>query len=110
MTKSDKSRMDKISHLPCMACVQEGCSQPNPTEVHHIVDKGYRRLSGGHQATIALCGWHHRGEPIMGDTMLHMRAYYGPSMFHHGKEFTKLYGTQRQLLARVNEVINERTV
>lgn len=107
MTKSDRLRMDRISRLPCMACVQECCTQPNPTEVHHIVDKGYRRLSGGHKATIPLCGWHHRGEPIMGDTTLHMRAYYGPSMFHESKEFSKIYGTQRELLTRINNLIEE---
>ena len=41
----------------------------------------------------------------MGDTVLHMRAYYGPSMFHESKVFAKVYGKQRDLLARVNGLI-----
>jgi Recombination enhancement, RecA-dependent nuclease len=105
MTKSDAARMDKIKRLPCLACVQEGCSQPNPTEVHHIVDNGYRRLSGGHSATIPLCSWHHRGEVLLGLTAAYMRGYYGPSMARESKAFARVYGKQRELLARVDAVL-----
>lgn len=105
MTKADRTRLDIIHRLPCLACVQEGCQQPSKTEAHHLVDKGTRKLSGGHQATLPICGWHHRGEPAWDSSVRGMKAYYGPSMFHHGKEFTERYGTQRQLLARTNAVI-----
>lgn len=64
MTKADQKRLDIIHRLPCLACVQSGGGQPNRTEAHHIVDRGYRRLSGGHNSTIPLCSWHHRGEPM----------------------------------------------
>jgi Recombination enhancement, RecA-dependent nuclease len=105
MTKSDAARMDKIKRMPCMACVQEGCSQPGPTEVHHLVDRGYRKHSGGHQATIPLCNWHHRADVPWGHTASWMRAYYGPSMAHESKLFARVYGKQRELLARVDAVL-----
>lgn len=41
----------------------------------------------------------------MGETATDMKVLFGPSMFHHGKLFTKVYGTQRELLARTNAVI-----
>lgn len=105
MTKADKKRLDIIHRLPCLACVQQGVPQPSPTQAHHLVDKGYRKHSGGHQATIPLCAWHHVGEPVMDETATDMKVLFGPSMFHHGKLFTKVYGTQRELLARTNAVI-----
>ena len=105
MNKADTKRLDIIHRMPCMACVQEGCAQPNPTEAHHLVDKGYRKHSGGHQATLPLCGWHHRGEPAFGDSCTQMLAYYGPSMALHAKAFARNYGNQRELLMRVDSII-----
>jgi len=105
MNKIRRNRMSIIKRLPCMACVKEGCAQPNPTEVHHLVDMGNRELSGGDAATIPLCGWHHRGEPLMNEVCKNMRAYYGPSMAKESKKFAELYGTQRELLASINEAI-----
>lgn len=105
VTKSDQKRLDIIHRLPCLACVQEGCEQPNKTEAHHLVDKGYRKHSGGHQATIPLCGWHHRAEPKIGQSKTEMGFIYGPSMETSMAFFVKRYGTQRELLARTNAVI-----
>lgn len=105
MTKADQKRLDVIHRLPCMACVQEGCAQPSPTEAHHLVDKGYRKHSGGHQATLPLCGWHHRGEPVFGDSCASMRAYYGPSLAIEAKAFARNYGKQRELLANIDKLI-----
>jgi hypothetical protein len=106
MNKADQKRLDIIHRLPCMACVQEGCQQPNKTEAHHLVDKGYRKHSGGHQATIPLCGWHHRAEPAWGSSLKGMAGYYGPSMKLESKRFAKKYGTQRKLLAQIDSVIS----
>lgn len=105
MNKADQKRLDIIHRLPCLACVQEGCEQPNKTEAHHLVDKGYRKHSGGHQATIPLCGWHHRAEPKIGQSKTEMGFIYGPSMETSMAFFVKRYGTQRELLARTNAVI-----
>jgi hypothetical protein len=88
-----------------MACVQEGVGQPFPTEVHHLVDRGYRKHSGGHDATIPLCSWHHRGLQLYQWIKAEMVAKYGPSLALEKRKFAAKYGTERQLLARVNSVL-----
>lgn len=95
--------MDAISHMSCIACEMNGgtwsCGR---VEVHHLVDKGTRKLSGGHDATVPLGAWHHRGVVPRGQTALGMMGRHGPSMALQGKAFTARYGTQRQLLAKVD--------
>jgi Recombination enhancement, RecA-dependent nuclease len=105
VTKADKKRMDIIHRLPCVACVQNGTDTGMRVEAHHIVDKGYRKHSGGHQATIPLCGWHHRAEPFI-DCCAEMEAFHGPSLALNKRAFTARYGTERALLERINAVIN----
>jgi len=103
----NKPRMAKIAAMPCICCEMEGISQPNRTTVHHIVDKGYRRLSGGDDSTIPLCEWHHQGYPVQGAlglTVAQMENVYGPSLAHKKKAFNAEYGGERRLL----EIINER--
>ncbi|HXN96007.1 MAG TPA: Ref family recombination enhancement nuclease [Candidatus Acidoferrales bacterium] len=106
MSSRDLKRYEALRELGCIACHHErGAAHILPAEVHHLVDKGYRKHSGGNQATIPLCHWHHRGEPIMNHSVTWMRGMFGPSMFHESKEFARVYGSQRELLAKVNELI-----
>lgn len=105
MKKTDQERLDAIHRLPCLACVQVGCQQPSRTEAHHLVDRGTRKHSGGHLATIPLCGWHHRSEPLSDHSMRYMQSVYGPSLALASKHFAVVFGTQRELLARTNAVI-----
>lgn len=105
MTKTDKKRLDIIHRLPCLACVQLGLLGCGRVEAHHLVDKGYRKHSGGHQATIPLGAWHHRGEPIFGHSVRYMQSVYGPSLALASKHFAVVFGNQRELLARTNAVI-----
>jgi hypothetical protein len=107
MTKADRKRLDIIHRLPCLACVQEGEIQPNRTEAHHIVNGSYRAHSGGHSATIPLCGWHHRGEPKMPQSKTEMGFIYGPSMATSKRFFVLRYGTERELLAHVNAMLEQ---
>jgi hypothetical protein len=106
MTKADQKRLEIIHRLPCMACVQIGQLACGRVEAHHIVDKGYRKHSGGHQATIPLGAWHHRGEPLMGHTKRYMQSVYGPSLALQSKHFAITFGSQRELLANIDKVIN----
>lgn len=91
--------------MPCLCCVSEGVSQPFPTEVDHLVDNGYRKHSGGHDATIPLCLWHHRGMCLDGWSAEQMKAHYGPSFYLQGRLAATWYGNKRHLLARVNAVL-----
>lgn len=106
-TKAQQIRLDRIHAMQCPACEQEEIPQPSPTEAHHIVDKGTRALSGGHDATIPLCGWHHRAEPAEGVTMREMHQTYGPSLAAHKREFKATYGTERELLALTDERLKQ---
>lgn len=108
MKEADESRIETIKRMPCIACLKNlNHKIIYPTEAHHIVDMGYRRLSGGHQATLPLCRWHHRGEPIAGLGNTETERQCGPSMFHTKKAFVKRYGTERELLAEVNGILEQ---
>lgn len=107
-SKADQRRYDKLHEIGCIAC--RIAKNPTPCgvlEIHHLVDNGYRALSGGNQATLPLARWHHRGVPLDDTTNKSMREIYGPSMFHESKRFRATYGSQRELLAMVNALILE---
>jgi hypothetical protein len=76
--------------------------QPFPTEGHHIVDKSYRKHSGGHQATLPLDSWHHRGLCIEGVNAAEMECAFGPSLALNKRKFQEVIGTERELLAIVD--------
>lgn len=113
-TKLEQARLDAVHSLPCLACAQEIeiaahdgvlLTQPLPTEADHLVDKGTRKHSGGHMATIALCGWHHRGEPFGMLTKGQMERVYGPSKAENKKAFVERYGGDRILLVETDALI-----
>lgn len=104
----DLKRYDALREIGCVCCLIEGHREPcGPVEIHHLVDKGTRAHSGGNQSTIPLGKYHHQGTPFMDRTVTYMRNRFGPSKRLEGREFTKVYGTDRQLLARVNEMLKE---
>lgn len=108
MNREDESRIETIKRMPCIACMKNlNHKIIYPTEAHHIVDKGYRRLSGEHQATLPLCRWHHRGIALDGVGNAETERQCGPSMFHTKKAFVKKYGTERELLAEVNGILEQ---
>ena len=102
MNKSDRQRLDDLHNVPCVCCVSMKMPQPFPTEAHHIVDKGYRKHSGGHQSTLPLDAWHHRGMCLDGMTSKQMEAKYGPSLALNKRLFIVVFGSERELLSRVN--------
>jgi hypothetical protein len=67
------------------------------------VDKGYRKHSGGHSATIPLCIWHHCGILREGFSLKEMEYFYGPSLARSKKRFIEAFGTERDLLEITNE-------
>jgi hypothetical protein len=116
-TKLQQARLDALHAMPCIACAKEGefaskrgelrLGQPGKTEIHHLVDKGYRIHSGGHDATLNLCRWHHRGICIEYVTAREMKELHGPSLALHKREFVALYGSERKLLAEVDEQLSK---
>jgi hypothetical protein len=102
-TKAEKARMDRISQMRCVACWMTGlcCGK---TEVHHLTSGGRRR---GHMDSVPLGQWHHRGIPLEGYTSNQMRLHFGPSLRLESKAFRATYGTDDELLAKVNAIISE---
>ena len=104
-SKADQARLDWVHQQPCIACVlNEGrwLTTGMRVEAHHLVDGGYRKHSGGHQATLPLCLHHHRGVPLIGFTDKDMETAFGPSRELAHRRFIEVYGTDRELLAKVN--------
>ena len=88
-TKAEKERLQTIAEMPCYACFQDGLEVAS--EVHHIRTHTGLGLRPSHFATIPLCPQHHR---------------HGKVSVHLGKvEFEKKYGTQEEILKKVNREI-----
>lgn len=100
-TEEQRKHLDKIASMPCICCQKENIAQPSRTEIHHITDGGYRKHSGGHFSVLPLCSFHHRGVPRDGWTVSKTTYEYGPSLELHKRTFVATYGTERELLARL---------
>ena len=88
-TKAEKERLKTIAEMPCYACFQDGVEMQS--EVHHIRKHTGMGLRPSHFDTIPLCSGHHRTNKIS---------------VHLGKiEFEKKYGTQQEILKKVNREI-----
>ena len=103
-SKSDLARYDNLRRIGCLACRKDG-RRYSQIDVHHLVDKGTRKHSGGNKATLPLCPWHHRGLPVDGYLCGSMYLLYGPSLALQKREFKRRYGDERELLAEVDALI-----
>jgi|TARA_A100001388_G_scaffold275412_1_gene260903 hypothetical protein len=87
--KLERQRLKTIGEMPCYACFQDG--RETNAEVHHIRTQTGLGLRPSHFATIPLCGFHHR---------------YGKVSVHLGKKaFVERYGTEQEILEKVNREI-----
>lgn len=102
-TIAEHLRFAKIIGRGCMACRAENIEQALPTEAHHLLSGGKRR---GHKYSIPLCSWHHRGIPRPGWNTATTRDIFGPSLRLESRAFHARYGTDDELLDRVNAMIN----
>ena len=98
----DRTRL--IKAMPCLACELEGrLDQCGPTEEHHLnFDGKAGQKRRGDDDTIPLGTWHHQGAPKRGYTAEKMAGLYGPSLKSQSKAFRATYGSDDELLARVN--------
>lgn len=98
--------MARVKRTECLAC-RSPTPYPStglPTEVHHLTSCGMRL---GHEFTIALCQWHHRGEPPMGHSKSEATKIYGPSYADGRKPFMAVYGTDSELLEEQNRILEQ---
>jgi hypothetical protein len=93
-TKLEKERLEIIGNMPCYACYQDG-KEVN-AEVHHIRNIGGHTGIGkrpSHFHTVPLCVSHHRN----GKVSVHLGK----------KEFVARYGTEQDILKKVNREIEK---
>lgn len=102
---SRTERFRRLFDMGCIACRIHNTWMYCAPQMHHLVDFGYRDLSGGDRATIPLCPWHHAGQPSNGASEKVMEQLFGPSMKLNSKAFRDRFGTQRELLAIVDNKI-----
>jgi hypothetical protein len=102
-----EARFSALRELGCIACrLEKAPILCGVTEIHHLTIGGYAgQKRRGDLETIPLGRWHHQGIPKVGRTSAHMEELYGPSYRFTSREFRKSYGSDDQLLARVNELI-----
>lgn len=95
-TKSEQRRYRALKELGCIACRING-NYGVPAEIYHLVE-GNKRL--GNDYTIPLCGFHHRGAAENS-----IERLKGPSLAINKRAFVEEYGSERELLAVVNHLL-----
>lgn len=104
-TAAQQARFTAIKlDVGCVVCRLQGVGY-RPPDIHHLTSCG-RRI--GHDASIGLCLWHHRGIPDDGRTSRQMRELYGPSLTDGSKTFRDAYGDDEGLLEAANEMLGDR--
>jgi hypothetical protein len=103
-TKAEKRRMSRFPDIGCVACYVLGVKHINcgPVEAHHLTDCG-RRI--GHEATVPLGIYHHRGVRPENVTKAEMFRYFGPNLADDGRQFRECFGTDDFLLDLTNKLL-----
>lgn len=100
--------MDRWHHLQaigCLACRQRGYYE-EPSDCHHLLSGHVRR---GDEFTIPLCPWHHRG--VWNNRFQNRKlaeVLLGPSLALDSTRFRDAFGSDDDLLAMANALIEER--
>lgn len=89
-TKADKNRWDKLRQIGCIICRR-------PPEIHHITN-GTMGKKSSHQETIPLCFNHHSAQTPLP---------HGHAVHKGTKSFEERFGTQRELLIKINKLLEE---
>lgn len=100
-TKAQQARQDAQRAHGCAMCrllgfsfrdLQDGMSPCGVTEVHHRTTGDlHGQLQLGHDSTVALGAWHHRGQlQVLRPSRDAMREKFGPSYTHHKRAFLEV--------------------
>lgn len=99
------AEIERFAKLYALGCVVSRVyyGRWEPADIHHLVE-GRKRL--GHQFTIPLSPWFHRGVPADLDMRpSEATEKYGPSLALNKRAFVAKYGTERELLEQTNKLI-----
>ena len=90
-----------LHDMGCIACRQLG--KWSAPDIHHLNLGGHAgQKRRGNDYTIPLCPAHHRG--VGWDEQAH-----GPSLALHPSRFRQTFGTDDELLEKVNELLKRRS-
>jgi hypothetical protein len=109
-TAAQAARFDAIREAGCLVAQILGIGWL-PAEIHHMTTggkHGQKRL--GHDASIGLNCWSHRGVPLDGWTPAMCAEVLGPSYAHQPRLFRAVYGNDVELLARQNAILGDEAV
>lgn len=99
-TTAQVLQFDDLFHIGCIACRLAGVGWVPPEQDHRNKCDlaGMKRTDGGHDDTLPLCQWHHRGIRFegYGSEAAHIRVF-GPSKHLHKKRFIERFGTIAEL-------------
>lgn len=99
--------IERFAKLYALGCVVSKIyfNRWEPAEIHHLVE-GRKRL--GHQFTIPLSPWFHRGIPPLAD-MRPSEAVeaLGPSLALSKRDFVNRFASERELLEETNKLIEQ---
>lgn len=77
-----------------------------PAEIHHLTIGGkHGAKRRGHDATIGLNSWSHRGVPLDGWTIADCEARLGPSYARQPRAFRQEFGGDERLLQYQNDLL-----
>lgn len=99
--------IERFAKLYALGCVVSKIyfNRWEPAEIHHLVE-GRKRL--GHQFTIPLSPWFHRGIPPQMDMRpSEATEQIGPSLALSKRDFVERFTTERELLEKTNQLLAE---
>ena len=105
------NRLEQIHACPCIPCLVQGRPQPNRTTAQHITEGGRRLRTKadpkGDLHTYPVCEYHHLGKNIDYMTTQEMIGEYGVSFAHGKKYYQEVFGSEREVLLRVADMLCE---
>ena len=93
--KANKARFEALTELGCIVCLLHQ-NIKTPPQIHHMAGS---RTQDGHSKTLPLCYFHH-----MADLQLPSTDFY-ISRHPNKKQFENAYGSEYELLTRVDALI-----
>lgn len=110
-TVAQQQRMDAIAEIGCIVAHSLGIDlddRPIPAEVHHLTVGGkHGAKRRGHDFTIGLNPWSHRGEPFGGMSAARCEELFGPSYARQPLKFRQDVGSDDYLLDLQNTLIEK---
>lgn len=99
MKVAERKHLSRIADMGCVACLIDGYSD-TPAEIHHVRQGMGMSQRNNHYKTIPLCPAHHRG--TLGNRV--------PSIHGSPAAFLRRYGTELELLTRVEMLLEIKKV